>query len=100
MARITRQLELAESAAFDLNAAFFGYERRRAGLGHEFLATAERFFTRIAAGPEAFRRVGNETRRGLLPRFPYGVFFIEEESRVVILAVLHVRASSKRWPRR
>jgi len=100
MARANRHLVMSQSAAFELNAAFFWYERRRKGLGHQFLASAETLLTRIAATPQAFRRVQDETRRGLLPRFPYGVFFIEEESRVVILAVLHVRVSTERWPSR
>jgi plasmid stabilization system protein ParE len=98
MARANRHLVMSQSAAFELSAAFFWYERRRKGLGHRFLSTAETMFTQIAAAPEAFRRVKDETRRGLLPRFPYGVFFIEDESRVVILAVLHVRVSTERWP--
>ena len=95
-----RAFVVSQSAAFELNAAFHWYEGRKVGLGHEYLASAETLFAQIAAGPESFRRVKGETRRGLLTRFPYGVFFVADGSRVVVLAVLHVRVAMERWPSR
>jgi hypothetical protein len=51
------------------------YEARREGLGNEFGEEVDEIVGRIAANPLAFQRVRGATRRGVLKRFPYAVYF-------------------------
>jgi plasmid stabilization system protein ParE len=73
------------------------YESQRSRLGHEFLDAAEELFARISENPLQFPILYRGTRRALLPRFPFGVFFRVQEHTVVVLAVMHASRSPNRW---
>jgi plasmid stabilization system protein ParE len=75
------------------------YESRRLGLGREFGQELNGVVERIAAGPLHFPRVHGETRRAVMPRFPYAVYFRATDAAVVVLAV-HGRQHPSRWRRR
>ena len=51
---------------------------------------AEELMLQIAETPRMFPEVTSDHRRGLLRRFPYGVYFLIEASRIVVQAVLHL----------
>ena len=51
------------------------YEAKRPGLGQEFGQQLDILVARIAENPLAFPRVHSETRRAVLRRFPYAVYF-------------------------
>lgn len=51
------------------------YEGRRRGLGAEFRAALDETVDRIANNAMQFCRVRGETRRAVLNRFPYAVYF-------------------------
>lgn len=72
------------------------YESRRAGLGQEFGQALDTLVARIAANPLVFPRVHNETRRAVLSRFPYAIYFRVAEDTVVVLAI-HGRQHPSRW---
>ena len=74
------------------------YESQRAGLSIEFIHALDRVFDDIAARPTAYRVVRGSVRRALLCRFPYGVFFVETDDSVIILAVVHARRHPRVWP--
>lgn len=95
-----RPLLIRPQAAFETNAAFQWYERRRAGLGFEFLRSLDAALADLAREPLLSREVRPGVRRALLRRFPYGVFYTVSESAVTVIAVLHHRRSPRRWPRR
>jgi plasmid stabilization system protein ParE len=75
------------------------YESKRTGLGHEFSQELHRIIERLADGPLVFPRVHHETRRAVLSRFPYAVYFRVSDSQVVVLAI-HGRQHPSRWRRR
>ena len=75
------------------------YESKRVGLGREFGEELNRVVERIAAGPLHFPRVRGETRRAVLSRFPYAVYFRVADAAVVVLAI-HGRQHPSRWQRR
>jgi plasmid stabilization system protein ParE len=75
------------------------YEARRAGLGREFGQEVDSLIARIVGNPVAFPRVHNETRRAVLSRFPYAIYFRVSPHAVVVLAV-HGRQHPSRWKRR
>lgn len=54
---------------------------------------------RIAENPLLFPRVRGETRRAVLTRFPYALYFQVTANSVVVLAV-HGRQNPSRWHRR
>ncbi|MEQ1898843.1 MAG: type II toxin-antitoxin system RelE/ParE family toxin [Vicinamibacterales bacterium] len=69
-------------------------------------ATAARFSAELAATvgrvvehPRAFAKVHNETRRAVLHRFPYAVYYRIDLNMVVVLA-LHGRQDPSRWKAR
>ena len=63
------------------------YEGRRPGLGAEFRAALEETIERMADNPMQFRFVRGETRRAILHRFPYAVYFRVADNEIVVLAV-------------
>ena len=72
------------------------YEARREGLGSEFGAAVDEMIARIVDNPLAFQRVRGETRRGVLQRFPYAVYFRATAEEIIVLAV-HGRQDPSRW---
>jgi plasmid stabilization system protein ParE len=75
------------------------YESKRPGLGSEFNQELNRIIERMADGPLVFPRVHHETRRAVLSRFPYAVYFRVADAHVVVLAI-HGRQHPSRWRRR
>lgn len=75
------------------------YESRRLGLGREFGHELNGIVERIAVAPFHFPLIHGETRRAVLSRFPYAVYFRVTEAAVVVLAI-HGRQHPSRWQRR
>ena len=90
--RPAAQRDLAEAARW--------YESQRAGLGDEFLDEFLSLTWRIGESPLVYPEVGRATRRAMLRRFPFGVFYRIADDRVVIVAVMHSRRDPRRWMER
>ena len=73
----------------DLSAAFQWYEGRRIGLGHDFLLQVDAGFRFLERTPLVFPEIYRGIRRHLIKRFPYKIYYLVEETTVVILAVVH-----------
>ena len=67
------------------------YQDRREGLGREFSVAVEQQLGRIALSPNQFACVRGDVRRAVLQRFPYSIYFIVEDDRIVVLAIFHAR---------
>ena len=65
------------------------HERRRPGLGEEFLGCVEACLEAVHRTPETFLKVHEDYRRGLLRRFPYAIFYEESDHTVTIYGVMH-----------
>jgi plasmid stabilization system protein ParE len=78
-------------AEHDLEEAEDWYDEQQPGLGTEFRSAISDLFERVTDHPNIYPRVHGEVHRAVLRRFPYLVYFLIEESHVVILAVLHGR---------
>jgi len=92
---MSRRLIVRPEAEAEMADAFDWYENRVPGLGSEFLLCVDAVFSSILRNPQHFQRVHRIVRRALTRRFPYEVFFVEDDERVVILSVFH----AKRNPR-
>jgi len=58
-------------------------------LGLEFQAAVHETLYVAAQQPGLFRKVRGPVRRAVMRRFPYTLHFIEEATRLVVLAVFH-----------
>jgi toxin ParE1/3/4 len=67
------------------------YEGQREGLGGLFLDEIGRIEAHISDGPRLYQLVSNGVRRAVLRRFPFGLFYLEEDQRIVVLACLDLR---------
>jgi plasmid stabilization system protein ParE len=84
---------------FDAAASY--YEGQQAGLGDAFVAAVEEATQRIAQLPQAFAIHGpSGLRKCVLRRFPYTLFFLEQEDRIWIAAVAHQRRRPGYWSHR
>jgi toxin ParE1/3/4 len=95
-----RRLVLRPGAAREVDEAFAWYEGQSEGLGTEFLRALDAAFAAIRRTPELYPVVRGRTRRALLRRFPYGVFYAADGEDVVVLAVVHARRHPRVWQRR
>ena len=94
------RVELRPAAAADLEEAAFWYEARRRGLGLEFIAAVRSALAVIADTPEAWPVIHRRTRRVLLERFPYAIYYRLYPGRVLVVACLHGRRDPRRWQAR
>jgi len=88
------------AAAADLQDAFDWYEKQRSGLGAEFREAVREKLRDIAAEPMLYQVVHRDTRRALLRRFPYGLYYRIYPGMVVVVACMHGRRSPRRWKAR
>ena len=75
------------------------YEARRERLGVEFGLAVDELVGRVAVNPLAFQRAHGETRRAVLARFPYAIYFRAVGEEVVVLA-LQGRQHQSHWQAR
>lgn len=92
-----RYLASAREEAF---AAADYYELQAAGLGAEFFRVLDGAIDLILASPGAGAEYELQTRRLVLPRFPYTVFYEIDGDELLIVAVAHQRRRPGYWHRR
>jgi plasmid stabilization system protein ParE len=88
------------AAAADVEDAFAWYERQRPGLGVDFRLELQAALDRVSEKPELYQMIRRDTRRALLRRFPYGVFYRVYPEAIVVVAVMHGRRDPRRWQSR
>ena len=82
---------LSPDAKEDLRAAIRWYFHIQLGLGYRFSAEAKTVLRRVRQNPYQFPRSHKSTRKALLKRFPYAIYFSLNAERALILAILHQR---------
>jgi plasmid stabilization system protein ParE len=87
-------------ADLDIAEALEWYESRQPGLGVTFLEQLKATYDRIAASPLGYQKLRGEIRRAVIRRFPYAVYFIVEDSLIVVTAMLHLRRDPSVWQKR
>ena len=93
-------LLIREAAQADLQEAFTWYEGKQKGLGREFIQAIETSFARIESNPLQFPVLRGKTRRAIVIRFPYGVFYVVGSDAVSVMAVMHHARAPTRWQQR
>ena len=97
---MTLELRLRAEAELDLADAALWYEEQRSGLGHQFLDEVLATFTIIAKTPLSYQLVHRNTRRALVHRFPFGIYYRIETSMIVVVAVMHGSRNPRHWKSR
>ncbi len=87
--RAEAESEVAEAALW--------YEAHERGLGREFLRAFRASTGALRRNPYMYPSVLADTRRVLLRRFPYGVFYEVQGSEVIVLACLHSARDPDEW---
>ncbi len=97
---MTLEVRLRPEAELDLADAATWYEEQRKGLGHEFLDEILASLSSISNAPLMFPVLHRETRRALIRRFPFAVYFRIEPTAIVVLAVMHGSRDPRHWKKR
>lgn len=94
------KLWLLSDALADIEAAREWYEMRRPGLGDEFLDAVDDAMESVMAFPIAYPVDYRESRRFLVERFPYCLYYRAEGDAIVVVACLHAARDPVRRRRR
>src|SRR6185437_13982393 len=90
----------AEAEA-EVDTAAACYEGKRAGLGSEFRQGLEAALIQISISPQAFALASDKgVRKHRLPRFPYTVYYFEQDRLIGIIAVAHQKRRPGYWASR
>ncbi|HZL56352.1 MAG TPA: type II toxin-antitoxin system RelE/ParE family toxin [Bryobacteraceae bacterium] len=84
----------------ELTEALARYSGFRPELGHRFAEAISDTVERIADAPLHYAVVRKGLRRAGVHRFPYGLFFLAEPNRIVVIACFHGRRNPKHWQSR
>jgi plasmid stabilization system protein ParE len=84
-----KQLIVSPEAEDELMDAARWYNQREKDLGIKFLTMLDVAFDAIQRRPNWFPIKRGQTRRILMKRFPYAVYFLDEPDAVVVVAVRH-----------
>jgi plasmid stabilization system protein ParE len=94
------ELRLGPEVELDLAEAYAWYEKRRAGLGEEFLTAVDACLEGIRRQPEMYALVHETYRRALIRRFPFAIFYEYAEAEVTVYSVFHTSLDPEKWRQR
>lgn len=97
---MTYKIKISQEAEFDLDEAYEWYKAQVNELGSEFIRVVDRNLALVQQNPLAYPIVFRNVRRKLLPRFPYGLFYIIENDIIFVLACFHVKRNPQQWQKR
>ncbi|MBI5185252.1 MAG: type II toxin-antitoxin system RelE/ParE family toxin [Nitrospinae bacterium] len=97
---MVKTLIVRPEAEDDVRETFEWYESKQIGLGNNFLEETDLLFQRIEEYPNLFPKVYRELQRALLHRFPYAVYFLQDDNIATVFGVLHQRRNPAEWQRR
>ncbi len=69
------RLTVSARAVGEIGEGYEWYEGRLAGLGAGFLGALDAQFKVVTETPLLYAEIRRGVRRGLVPHFPYGVFY-------------------------
>ena len=84
--------EIIEAAEF--------YERRRSGLGDQFLDDVQRALNKIVSNPDTGILYKYGTKLVMLTAFPYGIIYRDQTDYADVFAVVHLSRRPGYWAER
>jgi plasmid stabilization system protein ParE len=97
---MTLPIAFHRAASAEFIEATSWYDGKRLGLGLEFIAEIECCISLASINPLKFAIVKEDIRRVVANRFPYSVYFCDDKSRIVVLAVFHGSRDPAIWQSR
>ena len=90
-----RTLVLTPGAFDDLSVATRWYEEKRSGLGATFEQAIDAVLMRLQRVPLSFPAFEEGFRRAVVKRFPYDIYFSNDDQRVLVVLVIHTARDPK-----
>ncbi len=84
----------------ELEDAVLWYRQKSPALGEHFAVSLETTIERILEFPESFPIYRRSARQALIPRFPYGIFYVPGPNVIHIVAVFHLRQDPAKLKKR
>lgn len=90
---------LTPFAQLELDAAASWYAAQEAGLGEQFVYEIDRALARLGEGAhrKPVWRAERPYRKALVHRFPYVVFFVDDDHEIRVLAIAHQKRKPGYW---
>jgi hypothetical protein len=76
------------------------YQSLSSGLGEDSLTEVEHAVQSIASSPQTWPVLEGDLRRRLIKRFPFGILYMIEPDKILIIAVAHLRKKPGYWKKR
>jgi plasmid stabilization system protein ParE len=97
---VTLPIAWRREAAAEYHEAIRWYADVDPQLARRFAQAVEYTVVTVSESPLRFPFVHKNRRRALVGRFPYGIFFLLEPTRIVVIACFHGKRNPRRWQRR
>ncbi len=94
---MTPAIVIQPAAEAEITEAFRWYEDKNEGLGSEFMRALDATLSAIQRNPTSYAVIHQSVRRAMLRRFPYGIFYLTESERIIVLACFHASRAPKPW---
>lgn len=94
---MTLAVDFLPEAESEIEAASLGYEEQGPGLGIRFLLAIDAALRRASDNPRCFPKVMRRTRKAVIRRFPYVVFYVVEKERILVTGAFHGRRHPDSW---
>ncbi len=91
------EIIVRREAQLETQDAFRYYEDKSDGLGFEFLRSLDASLQSVKRNPFAYQTIYKEARRVLLRKFPYALFYVVEENRIIFLACFNQKRNPIDW---
>jgi len=92
-----KPLEIHPSALAELKSALTWYLERNQTAAFKFSAELDRAMDLLIATPRRWPAGEHETRKFVLRRFPFAIFYREKEAAVQVLAIAHGHRRPGYW---
>ena len=92
-----RPVLLTAAAEADVDEAFRWYEAQRAGLGAAFRHALDVAVAALETGALSYAVIYRNTRRVLLPKFPYGLYYRILDETVLVVGCIHAKRHPRVW---
>lgn len=94
------RVEFLSGADADLQGIFNRFENYRDGFGVEFMTVVDAYLAHIMVFPEIAPIYFESVRRQVMQRFPYGIFYEPQPTRILVTAILDLRQDEEQILRR
>jgi len=97
---VSLEVYFRPEAERDIEDAAAWYEKQQEGLGSKFLDEISSTSDMISKNPDLYPVIYRRTRRAIIQRFPFAIYYRVEKTAIVVIAVMHGSRHPRRWQKR